>query len=291
MRLSRLYIVLIPALVFCYILDFTRVSTYGYNYSAGFETAKSYTIATELGNVLFLQTLLVPTSGSNWALWSLACEFWYYAVFPLLLLPLFSSRGKGVRLTGFLTGIAILLVLGMLNRSVVWLFTIWCFGAAIRVLPTTSRVPEGFLWLLAIFASLGQPYVPTAIRPLGTIAVGITAAAVLWGIRPGAFVPPLTDKLTRWFSQFSFSLYLIHAPLLHFLVTVPWGQKEVDLNIQPYSLRAPVLIASLVIVAYLVAFLFYNLTERHTQAFRRFVMMSFRSKLEPRSRAVLISPP
>ena len=35
------------------------------------------------GNALFLQTILVPVLGTNGPLWSLAYEFWYYAVFPL----------------------------------------------------------------------------------------------------------------------------------------------------------------------------------------------------------------
>jgi len=37
-------------------------------------------------NVFFLQTITVPVYGSNSPLWSLANEFWYYLLFPLLLL-------------------------------------------------------------------------------------------------------------------------------------------------------------------------------------------------------------
>ena len=40
--------------------------------------------ATFWGNLVFLQTILVPTYGTNALLWSLANEFWYYMLFPLL---------------------------------------------------------------------------------------------------------------------------------------------------------------------------------------------------------------
>jgi peptidoglycan/LPS O-acetylase OafA/YrhL len=37
-----------------------------------------------LGNLVFLQAILVPTWGSNGPLWSLAFEFWFYIWFPTL---------------------------------------------------------------------------------------------------------------------------------------------------------------------------------------------------------------
>lgn len=81
-RFSRLYVVLIPALALGGVLDYIRNETWGLNSHAGFETVASLTGETLLGNILFLQTLMVPPFGSNWALWSLANEFWYYIVFP-----------------------------------------------------------------------------------------------------------------------------------------------------------------------------------------------------------------
>ena len=46
-----------------------------------------------IGNMFGLQTILVPSFGGNFPLWSLANETWYYILFPLLVLVL---RGRSI---------------------------------------------------------------------------------------------------------------------------------------------------------------------------------------------------
>ena len=89
-RLSRLWVVLIPALMVGGALDALSLGLARFPYSAlgptilGGDFAIRLTPTTFLGNVLFLQKLAVPMFGSNTALWSLANEFWYYLWFPAL---------------------------------------------------------------------------------------------------------------------------------------------------------------------------------------------------------------
>ena len=92
-RLSRLWVVLVPALLLTAALDTCVASSWpsilsGSHY-ADWQSgpspqglyAKDW--LTALGNLLFLQTLVVPVFGTNTPLWSLANESWYYLWFPL----------------------------------------------------------------------------------------------------------------------------------------------------------------------------------------------------------------
>jgi peptidoglycan/LPS O-acetylase OafA/YrhL len=88
-----------------------------------------------LGNALFLQTILVPTFGSDVPLWSLANEFWYYMLFPALVLTAYSPDHLKRRFMGFLMAILVFVLLpgGMLAG-----FPIWLMGVAIYALPALS---------------------------------------------------------------------------------------------------------------------------------------------------------
>ena len=92
-RASRLYVVLIPGLLFGLLWDKMGSVLFAFKhiYSQpidGFGSAiaqNQLTFGTFLGNLFFLQTILCPTFGSNGPLWSLANEFWYYILFPVAL--------------------------------------------------------------------------------------------------------------------------------------------------------------------------------------------------------------
>jgi len=90
---TRLYVVLVPGLLFGFFWD--RMGSwlsaargiYAHSLSdlGPAVPLKNLTLGTLLGNLLFLQTILCETFGSNGPLWSLANEFWYYALFPVSL--------------------------------------------------------------------------------------------------------------------------------------------------------------------------------------------------------------
>jgi len=96
-RLTRLYIVLIPALLLGGAIDLIGLRLFGtsdvYTAHHGMKLmleapASHLTVGTLLGNYVFLQVILVPVFGSNGPLWSLGYEFWYYIAFPLLFFAL-----------------------------------------------------------------------------------------------------------------------------------------------------------------------------------------------------------
>ncbi len=93
-RLTRLWTVVVPALIVTLALDRTGTwLTAGNGYDGayfrilasgpGILNPADNSFTTLLANIAFLQTIASPVFGTNGPLWSLANEFWYYVVFPL----------------------------------------------------------------------------------------------------------------------------------------------------------------------------------------------------------------
>jgi peptidoglycan/LPS O-acetylase OafA/YrhL len=103
-RLIRLYVVLLPALGLTLFWDSLGMRWAGTHaiYSGlaqqwthdFFNVSERLLPSVFLGNLFFLQTIYVPPLGSNDPLWSLAYEFWYYLLFPLIYVGLF--RGPDI---------------------------------------------------------------------------------------------------------------------------------------------------------------------------------------------------
>jgi peptidoglycan/LPS O-acetylase OafA/YrhL len=268
-RFSRLYIVLVPAFLLTYALDSWRHAFVGINAHAGVESAASLTLPTILGNLLFLETLFVPTLGSNYALWSLANEFWYYVTFPLLLAPLMMNKSRRARAALFILGLVILGVLARISISLVWLFVPWCMGAALRVCRYSPIKSMPLAWLLAIAMVLIFPYIHPVVGPVATLLVATTFSAVILASHGKADVVPWKSaRVIKAFAEFSFSLYVVHLALMHLLATVPAGNADPIRQIPQFSLEAAGSMVILVGTSYCAAFLLAQLTERHTSWLR-----------------------
>ena len=167
-RTIRLWVVLIPALVFTLVVDaFTlqqapevAQGSYFRRWTSGPLPDGSYSasLATFLGNAAFVNTIFVPSYGTNGPLWTLACEFWYYILFPLLAHAAgwIGPRSQvGTRIGALLlaAGIAAIMPASMLGGFLVWLMGV---GVAVVVprLPAKPRVGGTMLGLLVFALSL-----------------------------------------------------------------------------------------------------------------------------------------
>jgi len=149
-RLTRLWMVLIPALLLTLCIDLLghhwNPGAYSGDLHAGFMSGPmpnqpaAWGTVTLLGNLCFLQTIAVPVFGSNGPLWSLANEFWYYLMFPLACCGLRALQDKrwGLGL-GLLTGAGFLgwwLPAGLVAGGAIWLLGAgvwWAMGKAAAV--------------------------------------------------------------------------------------------------------------------------------------------------------------
>lgn len=278
-RLARLWIVLLPALALGYGLDVAGAHIFagtasiysspaGQPYVPSADIGSLYEPIVVLGNVLFLQTLWFPTVGTNQALWSLSLEFWFYLAFPLFALGLHPTRPLRTRAAYLLVGALMLAVAG---RHISFLFLIWTLGALISAtpmrLPKSLAVPgSGFLALivLGLFVAAKQ-YLRDVYLCEATVAAAFCSLLYLLH-HQAAIRAAVYARTAHFFSSFSYTLYLVHLPILVFIsasVNNPWRLlPKTPLNLAMF--------ACVFCLTVSLAYLFYCLFEAHTDRVRRF---------------------
>jgi peptidoglycan/LPS O-acetylase OafA/YrhL len=229
-RLTRLWIVIVPALLLTMFFDqIGSTVTHGvgydgryYNmYAVGPDAAGiDHSWLTFLGNLTFFQTIYVPAFGSNGPIWSLANEFWYYIVFPLAAWLLLGRMTTLARMSGLLllTFLIVILPTWMLAAGAIWVAgaaAAWCASHPgltrfLNWLP--ARLGAAMLLILALILSrLGYGWFDDI--KLGLI-VAVTLPVVATLPSPGR----LYTAMARASSEFSFTLYLTHFPLVTLIV-------------------------------------------------------------------------
>jgi len=178
-----------------------------------------------LGNAAFLQTIVVPTFGSNGPLWSLANEFWYYALFPLAAC-IVARVAKTPKHIGFCL-VAFLAIAFTLSKAILLLFPVWLLGALLHA--CSVRMPTA-LWfrLLATSLYLILFFGLSALDHIGWFGRGVFGDSLL-GLGTFGFILVLLsakhnaaktglNHLVRQTARFSYTLYLAHTPILIFMV-------------------------------------------------------------------------
>jgi peptidoglycan/LPS O-acetylase OafA/YrhL len=281
-RLTRLYVVLVPALILCAAFDWMGVHVLGqsaiygsHGRAGGIDLDVHYTFRFPvfLGNLAFLQSLRLPmmgrytfpTFGTDIPLWSLSYEFWYYIAFPVAVLALSRKRSWPARLIYAAT----LPLWGWFVGTTVVIYSIpWLLGAAIRSLPPfPARWPH--LRRVVIAVALGLMGVSFFAALPGSawakdILLAESVAAFIWvaGSNSAGLAPARYARLAHGAAGSSYTLYLVHLPFLIFLkamLHVPLLQPGL------HSL-APTL--GLLVVILLYARLVWFIFEKHTDALR-----------------------
>ncbi|PPA69340.1 acyltransferase family protein [Jeotgalibacillus proteolyticus] len=278
-RCARLMTVLVPALMLTFILDSIAGAYFGYStYESLYQNAIAF-----LGNLFFLQNITVGVYGSNAPLWSLNYEFWYYMLFPLLFL-LFSRQGRVAKF--IYIGIALFIILSIGTRMNSYFF-VWLIGSAVLFLPGINLLKNRFVLILATLFLLGamalRPLVMTGRFFTNGWTTDLFFVDLIVGIAFGFFVYTLMHSTShaikkmsfRSFSQFakllagfSFSLYLIHYPIIN--TVYYWANQNGFTGLQPgaAAIGAEIVLVALICLA---AYFFSRVTEAHTSTIRRFI--------------------
>jgi len=275
-RSSRLYVVLIPGLVLGLLWDelgshrFAATGLYTHPLlNLGYAVAREgLTFKDFAGNILFLQTILCRTFGSNAPLWSLANEFWYYVLFPLALSAALAWANKRWRSAALLAILAIAVAI-CVGINIMIGFLVWMAGYAVAIAYSQFKLGRRG-WLIAYLAAsltalatcLTSARIGTPASLGGDIAIGTVFAVVLFGILQIDFRGQHShySRFTHWCAGFSYSLYVLHFPLLLFLRAwlAPAQRWQPDLS---HVLRGALIGAVVVAFAWAVSLVTENQTH------------------------------
>jgi peptidoglycan/LPS O-acetylase OafA/YrhL len=231
-RCSRLYAVLIPGLLIGWVFDrlgilsFAPPSLYSRPLEAfGSAIAQErLTLSIFFGNLAFLQTIACPTFGSNSPLWSLANEFWYYLLFPVLLEVVKAWRSKAAARATLLS-LLTLAIAAFVGWPILCDFPIWLAGTALVVAHATHRLRLAAARLLYLF---GTSVALCLCFIAARTNIAFVGSDLTLGLVFGAFLLALLQlgsceigsayaRLSHLAAGFSYSLYVLHFPFLLFL--------------------------------------------------------------------------
>ena len=278
-RITRLHTVAIPALIFTLLIDILIQGVdssilsgemYGV-FQSGPNSDFSASIITFIGNLFFLQTLEVPVFGSNAPLWSLAYEFWFYILFPLLLII---SKRISTSLQEYWLYCVTFLIICYFFLNVIGVgFGIWILGTIVFYLHESNSVSKKdsrlkfWITLLLFIASLLVSSVHYFGQVVTDLLIGLTLSIHLLYAGKNmvaAEVDSVIDKAKLWLSDISYSLYAFHFPIV--LLMYALFPKQTQLNLSFRSINLYIL---LLVLLLFVGWLSYILFEANTHSVKR----------------------
>ena len=278
-RLSRLWIVLLPCLAMTVLWNCLGMYTGGTPFLTGRMHLEVNSgpngeglqlgVMTFLGNAFFLQTIATPVLGDNGPLWSLANEFWYYVLFPLMVFG-FRRQADWRRPLVFLTGAGLLLAL--LPFGIVSGYVIWLAGAAVFACAGTrfSRFLALFpVGIAAVLVCAGLFHC-SRFGHVSDVVLGISFSTTLPFLFRLPALPQVVARSAAWLSDFSYTLYLAHFPFAAFIWYTWLDAKRATPSLLTFGQYAGV---ALVLIGY--SYLLSLLFERNTDKLRRAVMRLF----------------
>jgi len=271
-RLTRLWTVLIPAFVLTLLISMFTGDVLPT--VADFSTDNPYSFSAFVGNLLGLQTMAVPRFGGNFSLWSLANETWYYVLFPMLLLPLVAKTTLVRCGAVVLTAIAAF----FLNADLMLYFAVWLMGVGFSRLRIDASPAVRRLLLLTLLCasvyfrmagnidrlvagSLLQDVILSGLFLAYLSSLQFKASCMPWAIR--------SAKVAAFFSGFSFTLYVIHVPLLGLLRSM--FPARLGHGLSPDHIADLGVMALMLVTIVALAYLFHLPFEAQTYRLRRIV--------------------
>ncbi len=275
-RLIRLYVVLVPAIAIGACLDLAGIYYFGTsgiyggnNYALIIKDAvgNSLSLRDAFINLAFLQGIAGPTFGSNGPLWSLSYEFWYYVLFPLLIIPVFTRSSKSSKLIS----IALAVVIAFLIKGpILTYFSIWMLGATIAFIPPFTATKATALTCLSaaiLIACILISRMRSQMSFGNDLLVAVSFSMFILGLinLGDRKLSNTYERAAKSLSSVSYTLYLVHLPLLVILNAFLIGQdKRWMPALSTISIVAFLCVAS-ISYAYLIAFF----TEYRTETIRQ----------------------
>lgn len=222
-RVVRILPPFLFAIVFTFLLDSIGkgLQLPIYNDNTPFQIVNNtFSLKVLVGNLLFLMNTYVETWGSNYALWSLKYEWWFYMLFPFFLILNKKSiwYPVGLILILFFFSFNGLIPIKLLNEIFCYM-PLWWLGTLLADI-YTARIKIDFKYFMPLVFAL-----PAVILLKSDLTQVLND--LVWGI---GFVGLLSvffylDKRKKLYyfnrlsflGSFSYSLYITHMPILVFI--------------------------------------------------------------------------
>ena len=278
-RFSRLWFVLATGMLLTAFLDFISRRIFpdfnGTGFAAASQGRGTSSLSYFVCNLGFLQVGRCPAYGSNLPLWSIGYEWYFYLVFPAMVIgvgALFRSRLK-ILLVSVSIIAASLMLFGI---QLLWLMPAWLFGAGIAELQRRFSVQirpilerKGVLTLCLVLTLLGFLLSRAIARtdPSIFLIVGILGAPLILVL--GVTDPTSKNIFGRVVAQVArvgswpYTLYIFHMPLLFFM-GIAWASFALPAN--------PLVAYGLFFAVLPIAYMFYSLVEARTPQIRAFLV-------------------
>lgn len=290
-RLTRLWMVLLPALLLTLGIDLLGQQWNPGAYAGGLHerfmsgptraVPAAHDWVTFLGNLGFVQTVSVPVYGSNGPLWSLANEFWYYVMFPLVAVAAARFSGVRGRVLAVFQMLLFAVLIWWLPAELLMGGLIWLLGAGVwwlvwktggREQGAGARVIgwcRGWPWRLAggvlFFGTLAASKTDHWLGSDG--AVGLVFAAWMLALAGAWRFPTWLNRSVTGLSEISYTLYVVHFPLLLFVAAVVLNGRQFPADLQGFFWFGGLAAAVLAISAAM-----WWLFERNTDRVRKWVL-------------------
>ncbi|PHN94580.1 hypothetical protein CSC80_04330 [Maribacter sp. 6B07] len=279
-RLSRLWVPLLPILIFTIIIDYfigiASPELLNGNYysilNSGPKTDYSISFLTFLSNMSFLQTIFTPVYGTNGPLWSLAYEFWYYILFPILMI--LSNFIKRNILSKIIGGILAIFIVRFMPLEMLQGFLIWLFGAAVYLITTKKYIQTNVIFILSsfslfIFSLLNSKFEfsKDLINNYNDIFTGISFSFFLISIinyQIPNFKFLNLKKFSFWISEISYTLYITHFPIVLLIYSNYYLGKQLTFNF-----NSNLQFTAWFLLLIFISILFWYLFERNTPIIRK----------------------
>ena len=267
-RAARIYSVAIPTLILVPIVDAIGVRLDAATYQGSYQQIVPGLV---IRSVLFIGEMWNAHRfpGTDGPYWSLGFEVWYYVIFGLFIFMKGNWR--------WLAPAAALVFIG---PKVAIMFPAWLVGVTAYQLCTKNKLSENIGWLLFILSFVLfvtyqlLPHSPLeAFRNLSFSSERLQVVAqdyflaVVFGMNVVGFsaisqrfsgLLSRCSKTIRWIAGGTFSLYLMHLPVLYLLSALsPWAKQS------SWTL------ALLLILTPIICMLFAEISERRKNEWRR----------------------
>jgi peptidoglycan/LPS O-acetylase OafA/YrhL len=283
-RFSRIYMVFPFTLLIGFLLDWlgyfyfnsTGIYTNKFNFAtAGFNIYERLQPEIFLSNFFMLQTIASPTLGSNGPLWSLANEWWYYFCFPLMILS-FTHKNFYKRLICLIVFFSLSIMMYNSNEhgNMLFSFSIWIIGSLLWIKPKKINFKTNFYFaslLMIIYACFLR--INNSNFFFQNLIFSVLFALMLNSINKSNKLIKNMEKINKLMASFSYSLYLVHMPLIIFIIAVLSHLHIIGVQMQPIPSTFLVFLLVL-IITYIFSFYFGAITENNTPHFKKILYHS-----------------